>query len=119
LPFDTYLGARKHIYFDGSGYFYTADPGYYRVTCNFNARCSNTDDNTVHDVNFVMMNQSGGEDNLYLPFHISNDAHNYSFTGILPGNFNNVNGELHFAFETNDTMTIQINNISVSINFYA
>ena len=63
VPFNQFLGSRKHFSFDGTGYFYTTEPGYYKVTVNMNAQCTDSDGNTLHDVDFVMMNQSGGNNN--------------------------------------------------------
>ena len=117
IPFDTFNGVNQHIYFDGGGYFYVANPGYYRVTVNFSANVSDTTTSSF-PVTLSMMNQSGGENNLYFPFELTSTSNTYSFTGILPCSMYDYNGDLHFSLNTNEVITIKLSSISVTISFY-
>ena len=117
IPFDHFNGINKHFYFDGSGYFYTYEPGYYKCHVSFSGNITDTSSPPV-DMILKMMNQSGGEDNLTFPFVADNNTTQYSFSGILPASFYDNDYELHFAFETNATTTFVVQNITVSVSFY-
>ena len=117
IPFDTFNGANQHIYFDGNGYFYTRNPGYYKVTIDFSANVSDTTTSSF-PVTLSMMNQSDGENNLYFPFQLTSTLNTYSFTGILPSGLFDYNGDIHFSFNTNEVITIKVSSISVTISFY-
>ena len=122
IPFDAFRGVRNKFYFDGNGYFYTGEPGYYRFTVSFDCECTDTDP-SPHNVTLAIMNQSGGNDNLYFPFVLTGTSTHYSFGGVVPAafyelnNYNNYPAEIHTAFESNETFTMKITGIHATASF--
>ena len=122
IPFNTFMGPNNHFYFDDDGYFYTSEPGYYRISVSFDVMCTDTVPGT-NNVQFVIMNQSGGEDNLRFNFTLTGTNTHYSFNGVAPAafyglnNYNNYPAEIHTAFEASGVFTMKVDNAHASISF--